>query len=174
MAEAVVIRPAVKPDVPGLCCLAEVLARQHADYDPARYQLPKSVADSYADLFGEQLGRDDAVVLVAEMSGVLVGYAFARVEPPCLVSLTGRVGWIHDLFVVTESRGCGTGRRLLDGAIQALGDLGVSDVLIGVAVQNATAAALFRQRGFQPTMQEMALHLSNGHAEPGAAADPAA
>ena len=165
MAEAVVIRPAVLPDVPGLCRLAELLARQHADYDPARYRLPKSVADAYADLLGEQLGRDDAVVLVAELSGVLVGYAFARVEPPCLVSLTGRVGWVHDLYVVAEGRGRGTGGRLLDMAIQALGDLGVADVLIGVAAQSVTAAALFRQRGFQPTMQEMTLHLSDGRVE---------
>src|SRR5262245_21574733 len=50
VAEAVLIRPAVMSDVPGLCRLAELLARQHAAYDPARYRLPTSVADAYADL----------------------------------------------------------------------------------------------------------------------------
>src|SRR5262249_41431152 len=117
---------------------------------------------SYADLLSEQHGRQDAVVLVAEEAGKLVGYAFACVEPPCLVALTGRVGWIHDLYVVAEGRGRRTGTRLLDAAIQALGDLGVVDVLLGVASQNEVAATLFRRRGFRPTLQEMALNLGDG------------
>jgi GNAT superfamily N-acetyltransferase len=167
----VLIRPAVASDVPDLCRLAELLALQHAAYDPARYRLPRSVADAYAGLLSEQLGREDAVVLVAEVAGALVGYAFARVEPPSLVALTGPVGWIHDLYVVAEKRGRGTGSRLLDAAIQALGDLGVVDVLLGVAAQNGGAAALFRRRGFRPTLQEMALHLGHGRDEPGASPD---
>jgi ribosomal protein S18 acetylase RimI-like enzyme len=168
MVEDVLIRPAVRSDVPDLCRLAELLALQHAAYDPARYRLPGSVADAYADLLSEQLGREDAVVLVAEGAGVPVGYAWACVEPPSLVALTGRVGWIHDLYVVAEGRRRGTGARLLDAAIQALGDLGVADVLLGVAAQNEAAAALFRRRGFRPTLQEMALHLGDGRGEAGA------
>jgi ribosomal protein S18 acetylase RimI-like enzyme len=171
MAEEVLIRPAVTADVPDLCRLADLLARQHAAYDPARYRLPESVADAYADLLAEELGRVDAVVLVADRSGVLVGYAYARVEPASLVALTGRSGWIHDLYVVHEGRGRGTGGRLLDAAIRALGDLGVADVLLGVAAQNRPAADLFRRRGFRPTLQEMTLYLGDGRPEPGAAPD---
>src|SRR5262245_36860283 len=107
MAEKVLIRPAAKADVPDLCRLAELLALQHAAYDPMRYRLPTSVIDAYAELLNEQLDLKGTVVLVAEMSGALIGYAFARVEPPCLLSLTGRVGWVHDLYVVAECRGHG-------------------------------------------------------------------
>jgi hypothetical protein len=89
MAEKVLIRLAVTSDIPDLCRIAERLALQHAAYDPARYRLPMSVADAYADLLTEQLGRKDALVLVAEASGVLVGYAFARVEPPSEASWNG-------------------------------------------------------------------------------------
>jgi ribosomal protein S18 acetylase RimI-like enzyme len=165
MADIVLIRRAVMSDVPALCQLAELLARQHAGYDPARYRLPASVADAYAELLSNELGRADAVVLVAELSGVLIGFVYGRVEPPSLVALTGRAGWIHDLYVAADGRGRGTGRRLLDAAIQALGDLGVADVLLGVAAQNATAAALFQRRGFRPTLQEMTLNLGAGRAE---------
>jgi ribosomal protein S18 acetylase RimI-like enzyme len=171
MAEDVLIRPAVTSDIPALCKLAELLALQHAAYDPARYRLPRSMADAYVAQWSEQLGREDAVVLVAEVSGVLLGYAFARVEPPSLVALTGPAGWIHDLYVVPESRGRGTGTRLLNAAIQALGELGVADILLGVAAQNEAAAALYRRRGFRPTLQEMALHLGDRHGEPGAVPD---
>jgi GNAT superfamily N-acetyltransferase len=168
MTENVLIRPAETPDIPDLCRLAEQLALQHAAYDPARYWLPLSVADAYADLLREQLARDDAVVLVAEVAGVLVGYAFARVEPPSLLELTARVGWIHDLYVVADRRGCGTGARLLETTIQTLGELGVANVLLGVAAQNEAAAALFRRRGFRPSLQEMTLDLGEGRSEPGA------
>jgi ribosomal protein S18 acetylase RimI-like enzyme len=168
MTEDVLIRSAVPSDVPGLCRLAALLAQQHAAYDPTRYRLPRSVADAYADLLTEELGREDAVVLVAELAGVPVGYAFARVEPSSLVALTDRAGWIHDLYVVAECRGRGTGGRLLDTAIQALGDRGVVDVLLGVAVQNEAAAALFRRRGFRPTLQEMTLQVGDGRGDSGA------
>lgn len=171
MAEDVLIRPAVPADVPAVCRLAELLARQHAAYDPLRYRPPESVADAYADLLPEHLDRRDAVVLVAEVAGEVVGYAFARVEPPSLVALTGPVGWIHDLYVLPEGRGRRTGARLLDAAIRALGDLGVPEVLLGVAAQNEAAAALFRRRGFRPTLQEMALNLGDGSGDPGASPD---
>ena len=157
----VLIRPAVSSDIPGVCRLAELLALQHAAFDPGRYRWPGSVADGYAALLREELPRKDAVVLVVEDAGLLVGYAYARVEPPSLISLMGRAGWIHDLFVVADSRGRGTGGRLLDAAIQALADLGVANILLGVATQNEAAAALFRRRGFRPTLQEMTLNLES-------------
>ena len=160
MAEEVLIRRALTSDVPSLSRLGELLARQHAAYDPGRYRLPQSVADAYADLLSEQLGREDAVVLVADASGMPVGYAFARVEPASLVALMGRTGWVHDLYVVTEYRERGIGKRLLEAAIQTLADLGVADIMLGVAAQNALAAAFFRRRGFRPTLQEMTLHVS--------------
>jgi GNAT superfamily N-acetyltransferase len=151
--------------------LAELRALQDAAYDAARYRLPGSVAAAYAGLLSEQLGREDAVVLVAEVAGALVGYAFARVEPPSLVALPGPADWVHDLYVVAEGRRRGTGSRLLDAAIQALGNLGVVDVLLAVAAQNEAAAVLFRRRGFRPTLQEMALHLGDGRGGPGASPD---
>jgi ribosomal protein S18 acetylase RimI-like enzyme len=173
MAEAVVlIRRAVASDVPALCRLAELLARQHVAYDPARYRLLESFADAYAGLFGEEIGRPDAVVLVAEeASAALVGYAYGRVEPPSLVALTGRAGWVHDLFVAAECRRRGTGGRLLDATIRALGELGVADVLLGVAAQNAAAAALFRRRGFRPALQEMVLQLGEQRRSAGEGTD---
>jgi hypothetical protein len=47
----------------------------------------------------------------------------------------------------------------------------VADVLLGVATQNKVATTLFRRRGFRPTLQEMALHLSDGHGESAASPD---
>lgn len=158
MAEEVLIRPAVESDIAGLCRLAELFVVQHATYDPARYRLPTSVPDAYMDLLEREIRDTDAVVLVAEFSAMLIGYAYARVEPPCLVALLGPAGWIHDLFVLEEKRGQGIGSRLLDATIQELIERKVTDVLLGVAPQNQVAAALYRRRGFRPSLQEMVLN----------------
>jgi ribosomal protein S18 acetylase RimI-like enzyme len=166
MAEEVLIRPATKPDIPDLCGLADLLAQQHAGYDPARYRFPESVPHAYERLLQQEVGHRDAVVLVAEGSGNLIGYAYARVEPPCLVALLGHAGWIHDLYVLEEKRGRGIGTRLLDATIQALTDLKVTHILLGVAPQNEIATALYRRRGFRPSLQEMVLNHDRDTADP--------
>lgn len=128
------------------------------EYDPGRYQLPADVAAAYAGLFAEHVGRPESVVVVADGGGELVGYAFGTIEPPSLVKLAGRAGWIHDLYVSPAARGLGVGGRLLDAAVTGLRSLGCpGGVLLGVAVQNAAAAALFGRRGFRMTLQEMTL-----------------
>jgi len=171
--ETITIRSAVAADVPALCRLAEELVRQHVAYDRGRYQTPPDVAGAYAGLFAEHVGRPESVVVVAERSDGLVGYVFGVVEPPSLVALTGPAGWIHDLYVSPAARGHGAGGRLLDAAVARLRRIGCpGGVLLVVAVQNAAAAALFRGRGFRPTLLEMTLGpWPGGDAEPGAAAD---
>jgi ribosomal protein S18 acetylase RimI-like enzyme len=158
VAETVTIRAATDADRPALCQLAVELVRQHVGYDPARYQPPADVAAAYAELLAHHLGRPESVVLVADAGGRVVGYVFGAVEAPSLVALAGRAGWVHDLYVAPTARGRGAGGRLLDAAVAALHRIGCpGGVLLGVAAQNVAAAALFRGRGFRPTLQEMAL-----------------
>lgn len=158
LAETVTIRVAAAADLPGLCQLAGELVQQHIGYDAGRYQPPADLVDAYAELFAQHVGKPGSVLLVADAGGEPVGYVFGAVEPPSLVALTGRAGWIHDLYVSPSARGLGTGGRLLDAAVTMLRSLGCpGGVLLGVAPQNAAAMALFRRRGFRATLQEMAL-----------------
>lgn len=158
MPENATIRRARAADVPALCQLASELVRQHVGYDAGRYQTPADLVGAYAELFAEHIGRAESVVVVAEHAGQIVGYAFGFVEPPSLVELAGRTGWIHDLYVAPSARALGAGGKLLDAAIAGLQALGVpGGVMLGVAPQNSAAAALFRKRGFRPALQEMIL-----------------
>jgi RimJ/RimL family protein N-acetyltransferase len=152
------IRAATEADIPALGRLAEALGRQHIAYDAGRYQLPADVPAAFAELFSSHLHRAESVLLVADRGGELVGYVFGLVDPANVVQLTGRAGWIHDLYVAPAARGTGLGSRLLDEALRRLRALGCpGGILLGVAPQNATAAALFRRYGFRPTLQEMTL-----------------
>ncbi len=173
MLETIIIRTAVAADLPALCRLAEELVKRHVAFDPGRYQPPVDVAAAYAELLGKHVGDPASVVVVADRGGELVGYVFGAVEPPSLVMLTGQAGWIHDLYVSAEARQRGVGGRLLDTAVARLRRIGCpGGVLLGVAVQNVAAAALFRGRGFRPALQEMALGpWPADETEPGAATD---
>lgn len=158
MSDTITIRRAAAADLPALCQLAETLARQHAGYDPGRYQTPVDVATAYAELFSAHIDQPESVLMVADWDGEVVGYVFGAIEPPSLVELAGRVGWIHDLYVSPTARGRGAGSDLLDTALTRLRSLGCpGGVLLGVAAQNAAAVTLFRRRGFRATLQEMAL-----------------
>jgi len=173
--ETIIIRTAVPGDLPAVCRLAEQLVRQHVAYDPGRYQPPVDVAAAYAELLGRHVGGPSSVLAVADRGGELVGYVFGMIEASNLVALAGRVGWIHDLYVSANARRLGVGSRLLDMAVAELRRIGCpGGVLLGVAAQNTAAAALFRSRGFRPTLQEMALGPSPAAGpEAGAAPGPA-
>lgn len=134
------------------------MVEQHVAFDRQRYQPPADLDGAYTELFHEHIGRAESVVVAAERGGEIIGYAFGEIAEPSLVAISGRCGWIHDLFVVPAARGLGIGRRLLDAAIDRLRTLDCpGGIMLGVAAQNTAAAALFRARGFRPGLQEMTL-----------------
>jgi ribosomal protein S18 acetylase RimI-like enzyme len=159
---AVEIRRANPADLPALGRLGALLARQHHGYDPRRYFLPEPVEEEYVRFYQAQLARPDAALLVAEVAGRVVGFAFVRVEPAEFLSLLSASGWIHDLFVEESARGMGVGRRLLDAAVEELCRLRASAVMLSVAPQNEPARRLFLGRGFRFALQEMRLDPGTG------------
>jgi hypothetical protein len=74
---------------------------------------PDNAAAAYADLFGWHVGDPASVVTVAVRGGESVGYVPGVVEPPSLVALAGRAGWIHDPSAptVARRRGAEAGER---------------------------------------------------------------
>lgn len=134
--------------------------RTHYAFDERRFLAPTQAdAAGYARFLESQLGDDDAVVMIAEQGGVVVGYVYAAVEPLSWKDLRNECGYIHDLLVTDLARGRGAGERLLNAAIQWLHDRGMPRVVLGTAAQNEAARRMFERRGFRPTMLEMTLEL---------------
>ena len=134
--------------------------RTHYAFDDRRFLAPTQAdAEGYARFLESQLGDDDAIVMIAEQGGVVVGYVYAAVEPLSWKDLRNECGYIHDLLVTDVARGRGAGERLLSAAIQWLRDRGMPRVVLGTAAQNAAARRMFERRGFRPTMIEMTLEL---------------
>lgn len=134
--------------------------RAHFAFDEARFLSPDDGAEQgYAGFLGSQLHAKHAVVMVAEIDGVIAGYVYAGVEPLSWKELRAEAGFVHDLLVSDEARNSGAGRQLLDAAIAWLKQRGMPRVVLWTAARNAGAQRLFERRGFRSTMVEMTLEL---------------
>ena len=150
------IRLATRADVPALGRLGAILVRTHHDFDPQRFiPAPPRTEQEYGSYLGMQLGRTDALVLVAERGGEVAGYAFTMVEGTDYMALRGPAGVLHDLVVDPVHRRDGVGRRLRDATLAALTARGVPRVVLSTAEQNEPAQRLFARAGFRRTMIQM-------------------
>jgi ribosomal protein S18 acetylase RimI-like enzyme len=154
-----VIRAVSVADLPAVAALAEKLVRLHHAFDAERFFVPERVAEGYAWWFEKELGRDEVVLLAAEIDGSLVGYVYARLEERDWNMLLDAAGAIHDVWVEPEARGHGVARALLAAAVAALRAKGAPRVVLHSAAKNTEAQALFEGLGFRRTMVEMTLEL---------------
>jgi len=91
--------------------------------------------------------------LVAERSGVVVGYIMCRVERGFSYTNRGRwvkKGHIVSIAVVPEARGRGIGTDLMIHAMRALKEnYGVDEYYLEVRVSNVIAIHLYEKLGFK-------------------------
>ena len=152
----ITIRPATSADLPTLGRLGALLVQTHHDFDPRRFipATPQTPA-GYASFLGTQLDRPNALVLVAERDGEVIGYTYAGIEGFDWMALRGPAGVVYDILVDPGQRGHGAGRMLLEAAVAALEDRGAPRVVLSTAQGNEAAQRLFARAGFRRTMIEM-------------------
>ena len=156
------IRRAERKDATVLGKLGAALMQTHFAFDRDRFLAPGEGSEAgYARFLASQLTDDKSIVLVAERDGVIIGYAYAAIEPLSWKDLRDECGWIHDLLVADEARRSGVGEALLNGAIEWLREKRMPRVMLGTAAQNENARRLFERRGFRATMIEMTLELTS-------------
>ncbi|HYF65057.1 MAG TPA: GNAT family N-acetyltransferase [Herpetosiphonaceae bacterium] len=150
------IRPATAPDMRAVGRLGALLVRTHHDFDPERF-IPATpqTERGYAGFLTEQLADEQAIVLVAERDGAVIGYSYSRIEGTDYMALRGPAGMLHDLIVDPAQRGQGVGRMLLGATCAALAARGAPQIVLSTAARNEGAQRLFAQVGFRPTMIEM-------------------
>jgi GNAT superfamily N-acetyltransferase len=119
MADTVTVRGATTNDIPDLLDLI----REHTAYERATPPAP-DVADRLSALLFAPTLRLHA--LIAEVDGVVVGYATAGLE----IETWQAREFLHMdcLFLREGARGSGVGGMLLDAVRQLAIDLGVDDV----------------------------------------------
>lgn len=119
----VTVRPARRGDGAGISRAWLSAAAYYTDLDPEHFQVPR--AEGLADSWDSQLERsdDDCLNIVAELGGEVVGWLWARIEPPGRnpsVQLTREHGWtrlvVDSLIVDRDYWRGGAGTALLEAA----------------------------------------------------------
>jgi len=150
-----VVRPAHRTDLPEIGRLGAALAQAHHDWDPQRFFMVDDMVDGYAWWLGKELANREAVVLVGEQAGRIVGYAYGRLAERDWNALRDTCGEAVDLMVDPAARGTGAGLALMQALIAALEGLGAPRVVLSAAARNHKAQRFFKALGFRPTMIEM-------------------
>jgi len=158
--DGIVIRPANDADASALGRLGALLLQLHYAFDQKRFMAPHpNSADGYAWFLRSQLMERDAVVLVAERAGAVIGYVYAGIEPTSWKELRDMAGFIHDVVVEESSRRLGVASLLIEAAIEWLREHGAPRVMLWTAERNPGAQNLFSALGFRRTMIEMTREL---------------
>lgn len=151
------LRAAVPGDRTALGRYGAALMRQHHASDPRRFILTEHPEEGYGRFLVSMLADQDALVMVAERSGEIVGYVFASIEGTSWRDLRGPGGFIHDVFVDERVRREGAGVALLRAAVDWIHSRGITQVVLWSKAGNASAQRLFTRIGFRSTMLEMTL-----------------
>ena len=151
-----VIRKATPDDAVALGRLGALLVAVHHGFDADRFIAPGPGTErGYGRFLVSQIDNEEAIILVAEEDGAVVGYVYAGLEGPDWMALRGPAGVIYDIIVDPDRRQEGIGGLLLQAILQALADHGAPRVVLHTATPNLVAQRLFAAVGFRSTMIEM-------------------
>jgi ribosomal protein S18 acetylase RimI-like enzyme len=153
------IRNATAADLAQAAALGAEIVRLHHATNPKRFFWFEGIEVGYATWLAQELERPEAVVLVAELGGSIVGYAYGAIEQRDWSILVDRHAAFHDLCIAKSARRKGIGRALAEAMIARFEQLGAPRVLARAMVQNTAAQRLVEQLGFAPTMIELTREL---------------
>ena len=150
-----IIRSATVADVERAAVLGAGIVRLHHSIDPKRFFMLDDIEQGYAWWLGQEIERPEAVVMVAERDGELVGYGYGAIEDRDWSVLLDRHGALHDVFVAETARRQGVARALVTAIIRRLEEMGAPLIVLRTMVQNESARRLAESLGFRTTMLEM-------------------
>jgi len=146
------VRQATPEDVPALVALFQELDRMQSDW---RVFTPRpGFYDEVGAKYQEAMKTENAVVLVAEDEGEIVGMAYGEVRIPSRFS-DERALELSGVVVRTGYRGRGVGRALVQEAARFAGETGVEWVELKTFAPNQGAMAFWEGLGFTPRVVQM-------------------
>jgi len=104
--------------------------------------------DKWVELVREGLASGQNLLLVAKNGGKPVGFAYAGIFPEHF-EVSRLVGAIHDVYVLSEFRGRGIGKKLIIECLNRMKAAGAKLVRLQVLTENKAAIELYEKLGFK-------------------------
>lgn len=153
-----IVRRATEDDIDDIVKLWGEMWDFHSKFDP------RFVASPFADRVMQEwiqdhLNRAQAVVLVAERSGRIVGYLLGMIlqNPPIVPYQI--FGYISEIAVTESERRKGTGRLLVEEVHRWFKKNYVTYVEVNVSVKNAVSRGFWRKMGYGEWLERLRFEL---------------
>lgn len=140
--------------------MAGALVRMHHAMDAQRFFLVEPIEQGYGSWLVRTSKSDKSIVLVAEMAGKVVGYAWATLEERDWMMLLDACAALQDIWVDEEARRHGVARALLERIATLAKEKGAPRLVLSTAAKNESAQKFFESMGFRRTMIEMTRELA--------------
>jgi ribosomal protein S18 acetylase RimI-like enzyme len=112
-------------------------------------------ASIVGEMYRDWLSKPDSFAFLAEEDGRPVGFVVGFYEQPHFMWDTGRVGHIDSFYVLSEMRGRGVGRQLMDAAYAEMRRAGATTVALEMIADNGVARRFYEREGFTTTFVQM-------------------
>jgi ribosomal protein S18 acetylase RimI-like enzyme len=146
------VRQATPEDVPALVALFQELDRMQSDW---RVFTPRpGFYDEVGTKYRDAMSTENAVVLVAEDEGEVLGMAYGEVRIPSRFS-DERALELSGVTVRAGYRGRGVGRALVAEAARFAGEAGVDWIELKTFAPNQGAMAFWEGLGFTPRVVQL-------------------
>lgn len=146
------VRQATLDDVPALVALFQELDRMQSDW---RVFTPRpGFYDEVGAKYREAMNTENAVVLVAEDDGEVVGMAYGDVRVPSRFS-DERAMELSGVVVRAGYRGRGVGQALVKEAARFAKEIGVEWIELKTFAPNQGAMAFWEGMGFTPRVVQL-------------------
>jgi len=148
------IRIAKPSDLAEVVELWKELMDFHSDLDPFFTQ-SKDGPNNFLKWVEKQMELEDAELIIADVSGKIVGYAKIEISKYPPVFEKKQYGMISDVSVAEEYRRQGIGEALFDKSEEWFEGKGISRIELRVANVNPVARGFWERMGFKPYMTTM-------------------
>ncbi len=155
------IRDARLPaDEPAILSFIIGLQDHEAAFEPDRRRDPNFAVEHWREL-QHRCAEKHGIMLIAEMNGKAVGWAFAHDErgEVFVVEPERTHGFLAELFLLPQARGKGLGRALIEGCEAWARERGHRLLTVGVLSQNPTAIRAYEGAGYAPYVTIMRRYL---------------
>jgi diamine N-acetyltransferase len=147
----VTIRNAVDADLDALIRLNAQLQRLHAQVYPADF---KSLADEgeVRDFLVSAMRRSDHTILLAQVDGTIVGYAWFEIQdrPQTPFTWPKKSVFLHHICVDSGHRRLGVGSALINRVEERALAGSIGEFALDMWSLNETAQAFFKSCGLKP------------------------
>ena len=151
--EEIIIRPAALKDIETLLRFEQGVLNAERPFDPTLK------TDTYYYNLEEMIKAPHIQLLVAELDGELIGSGYARIENAKHFEKHEQHAFLGFMYTDPNHRGKGVNQKIIEGLKEWTVSHGVTECMLQVYTENASAIRAYEKTGFKSVLVEMRMSI---------------